>query len=92
MVQHALCPTCKKLYKGNIDDMTMLDQCDIMDHGHEGDAFPVDRVFTVQEILLCKQATIFIPVFIDKRGSTPHKTHCKSTNSRRKIQLTIEKI
>ena len=51
------------LYEGSIDNVTMFDQYGIMDHVNEGDAFLVDRGFTVQEILLRKQTTIFIPPF-----------------------------
>ena len=57
------------MYEGSIDDVTIFDQCGIMDHVNEGGAFLVDRGFTIQEILLRKQATIFIPPFLKGRDT-----------------------
>ena len=57
------------LYEESIDDVTIFDQCAIMDHVNEGDAFLVDRGFTIQEILLRKQPTIFIPPFLKGRDT-----------------------
>ena len=60
------------LHEGNIDDVTIFDQGSIMDHVNEGDVFLVDRGFTIHDILLRKQATIFIPLFLKGRVSS-HK-------------------
>ena len=40
-----------------------------MDHVNEGNAFLVDRGFTIQEILLRIQATIFISPFLKGRDT-----------------------
>ena len=68
-----------------IDDVTIFGQCSIMDHVNEGDAFLVDRGFTIQDILLRKQATIFIPLFLKGRVDS-HKAHPESSDSCGKVQ------
>ena len=45
----------------------MSEQCDILNYVNYKDAFLVDKGFTVQHLLLPKQATIFIPPFLGKR-------------------------
>ena len=55
------------MYEGSIADMAIFAQCGILEHVRPGDAFLVDKGFTVQDILLSKQATIFIPPFLGKR-------------------------
>lgn len=55
------------LYEGSISDVDIFDQCGILKHVHYKDSFLVDKGFTVQHLLLPKQATIFIPPFLGKR-------------------------
>jgi hypothetical protein len=55
------------LYEGSIGDVAIVEQCGIMKHINPGDAFLVDKGFTIQHLLLSKQATIFIPPFLGKR-------------------------
>ena len=55
------------LYEGSIDDVTLFEKCGILNHINPGDALLVDRGFTVQELLLSKQASIFIPPFLGGR-------------------------
>ena len=55
------------LYEGSIDDVTLFEKCGILNHINLGDALLVDRGFTVQELLLSKQASIFIPPFLGGR-------------------------
>ena len=57
------------LYEGNIDDVSIFDKCGLMNHIEPGDAFLVDKGFTVQTLLLSKQATIYIPPFLGNRES-----------------------
>ena len=45
----------------------MFEECGILAHINPGDTVMVDKGFTVQELLLAKQATIFIPPFLGKR-------------------------
>ena len=71
--------------QGNIDDVTIFDQCGIMDHVNEGDAFLGARGFTIQDILLRKQPTIFIPLFRKGRVAS-HKAHSESSDSCGKVQ------
>ena len=55
------------LYEGSIGDVAIFEQCGIMKHINPQDAFLVDKGFTIQHLLLSKQATIFIPPFLGKR-------------------------
>ncbi|XP_066930978.1 uncharacterized protein [Clytia hemisphaerica] len=55
------------LYEGSISDVDIFDQCGILKHVNCKDSFLVDKGFTIQHLLLPKQATIFIPPFLGKR-------------------------
>ena len=52
---------------GSISDVDIFEQCGILQHVNLKDSFLVDKGFTVQHLLLPKQATIFIPPFLGKR-------------------------
>ena len=56
------------LYEGSADDVKMFSECGIIRHINPGDAVMVDKGFTVQELLLAKQATVFIPPFLGNRS------------------------
>ena len=49
------------LFESSISDMDIFDQCGIFQQINPGDALPVDKGFTVQYLLLTKEAAIFIP-------------------------------
>ena len=55
------------LFEGSISDVDIFQQSGIMEHINPNDSFLVDKGFTVQHLLLSKQATIFIPPFLGKR-------------------------
>ena len=55
------------LYDGSISDIDIFEQCGILQHVNYKDSFLVGKKFTVQHLLLPKQATIFIPPFLGKR-------------------------
>ena len=55
------------LYEGSADDVKMFSECGILKHINPGDAVMVDKGFSVQELLLPMQATIFIPPFLGSR-------------------------
>ena len=52
------------MYEGSVDDVTLFEKSGILNYINPGDALLVDRGFTVQELLLPKQASIFIPPFL----------------------------
>ena len=52
------------LYEGSINDVEIYKQCGILEQVNYRDSFLVDKGFTVQDLLLPKQATIFIPPFL----------------------------
>ena len=55
------------LYEGSIDDVRIFQESGILDFIKPGDSILVDKGFTVQELLLVKQAKVFIPPFLGKR-------------------------
>ena len=55
------------MYEGSISDVAIFEDCGFLDHVNPGDSFLLDKGFTVQEQLLSKQATIFIPPFLGQR-------------------------
>ena len=56
------------LWEGSVDDVTLFEKCGIMQNVEEGDSFLVDKGFTVQHLLVQKQATIYIPPFLGSRS------------------------
>ena len=57
------------LYEGNSDDVANFEQCGILSYINHDDSLLVDKVFTIQDLLLPKGATIHIPAFLGKRNS-----------------------
>ena len=51
------------LYEGSMDDVSIFQKCGILTHINPGDSILVDKGFTVQDLLIPKQARIYIPVF-----------------------------
>ena len=54
------------LFEGSISDVDVFEQCGILQHANLKDPFLVGKGFTVQHLLLPKQATIFVPPFLGK--------------------------
>ena len=57
------------LFGGSISDVDIFDQFGILQQINPGDDLLVDKGFTIQHLLLTKQATIFIPPFLGKRDA-----------------------
>ena len=55
------------LYEGNASDVDIFGSCGILQHIEPGDVLLVDKGFTIQDLLLSRQATIKIPAFLGKR-------------------------
>lgn len=55
------------LFEGSISDVEIFDESGILQHVNIKDSFLVDKGFTVQHLLLRKQATIYIPPFLGGR-------------------------
>eukprot|EP00111_Clytia_hemisphaerica_P021369 TCONS_00062916-protein len=55
------------LFEGSTTDVDLFERSGILQHVNYKDSFLVDKGFTVQHLLLPKQATIFIPPFLGKR-------------------------
>ncbi|XP_066919410.1 uncharacterized protein [Clytia hemisphaerica] len=55
------------LFEGSINDVDIFQKCGILQQVNFQDSFLVDKGFTVQHLLLPKQASIFIPPFLGKR-------------------------
>ena len=73
------------LYEGSIDDVALFSRCGIMNHINQGDSLLVDKGFTIQDMLLPKQANVFIPPFLGKREAfTKEENHVEKTDSQSK--------
>ena len=57
------------LFEGSIDDVTLFNQCGIMNYINCGDSLLVDKGFTIQDLVLARQARVFIPTFLGKQDS-----------------------
>ncbi|XP_066920117.1 uncharacterized protein [Clytia hemisphaerica] len=55
------------LFEGSINDVEIFQRCGILQHVSFQDSFLVDKGFTVQHLLLPKQATNYIPPFLGQR-------------------------
>ncbi|XP_066928361.1 uncharacterized protein [Clytia hemisphaerica] len=55
------------LFEGSINDVEIFQRCGFLQHVNFQDSFLVDKGFTVQHLLLPKQATIYIPPFLGQR-------------------------
>lgn len=79
------------LYEGSVDDVRIYKTCGLMNHVNPGDSFLVDKGFTVQDVLLSKQATIFIPPFLGKRDSLT-KEEIMLTKRIAKARIHVERF
>lgn len=57
------------LFEGSIDDHTIFAESGILNHVNPGDSFLIDKGFNIQDLLLPKQATIFIPPVLGDRSA-----------------------
>lgn len=55
------------LFEDSISDVEIFQQCGIIDHINPGDLILVEKGFTVQHLLIPKQAAIEIPAFLGNR-------------------------
>lgn len=55
------------LFEGSVTDIDIFERSKMMEHININDAFLVDKGFTIQHLLLSKQATIYIPPFLGDR-------------------------
>ena len=72
------------LYEGNIDDVSLFNDCGFLAHVNPVDAFSVDRGFNVQDQLLAHQATVFIPPFLGSKRIARARIHVERFNERLK--------
>ena len=79
------------LYEGSIDDVEIFKQCGILEHINPNDLLLVDKGFTVQHLLLAKQATIEIPAFIGKRDKFT-KEEILATKRIAKARIHVERF
>ena len=76
---------------GSISDVDIFEQCGILQHVNLKDSFLVDKRFTVENLLLPKQATIFIPSFLGKREKFTMKEVMLAKQTA-KAQIHIERF
>ena len=64
------------LYEGSVDDVKIFAESGILEYINPEDSVMVDKGFNVQELLLTKQATIFIPPFLGNREKIHKRRGC----------------
>ena len=57
------------LLEGSIDDVTLFNQCGLMNYIYCGNSLLVDKGFTIQDLVLAQQARVFIAPFLGKQDS-----------------------
>ena len=71
--------------------MSLFNQCGIMNYINCGDSVLVDKVFTIQDLVLARQARVFIPPFVGKRDSFT-KEKVILTKKIRKARIHVERF
>ena len=79
------------LCEGSIDDVRIFQESGILDFIKPGDSILVDKDFTVQELLLVKQAKVFIPPFLGK-GDKFTKEEILLTKKIAKARIHVERF
>ena len=79
------------LYEGSVSDVDIFEKCGIIKHIEPGDVLLVDKEFTVQDLLLSRQATIKIPAFLGKRDSLTAEEEM-STQRIAKARIHVERF
>ena len=79
------------LFEGSISDVAIFETCGILQYINPKDTLLVDKGFTVQDILLAKQATIYIPPFLGKR-ETFTKEEVMLTKRIAKARIHVERF
>ena len=75
------------------EDIDIFEQCGILQHVNYKDSLLVDTGFTVQHLLLPKQATIFIPPFLGKREKfTKEEVIFVRTKRIAKVRIHVERF
>ena len=79
------------LFEGSISNVDLFDQCGILQQINPGDDLLGDKGFTIQHLLLTKQAAIFIPLFLGKRDAFT-KEEVMITKQIAKVRIQVEKF
>ena len=79
------------LFEGSISDVEIFEQSGILNHVNTKDSFLVDKGFTVQHLLLRKQATIYIPPFLGSRAKFT-KEEVMMTKRIAKARIHVERF
>lgn len=79
------------LYEGSVSDVDIFERCGMLNHIEPGDVLLVDKGFTVQDLLLSRQATIKIPAFLGKRDSLTAEEEM-STRRIAKARIHVERF
>ena len=80
------------LFEGSIDDVSIFERSGILDHINPGDSVMVDRGFTIHELLLQKQATVFIPPFLGRERDKLTAEEVFETQKIAKARIHVERF
>ena len=80
------------LFEGSVDDVRIFQDSGILNFiNPAGDSILVDKGFTIQELLLPKQAKIFIPAFLGQRENFT-KEEALLTKKIAKARICVERF
>ena len=85
------CLIVSDLYEGSTSDVDILEQCGILQHVNMKDSSLVDKGFTMLNLLLPKEATIFIPPFLGKHEKFT-KEEVMLTKQIAKARIQVERF
>ena len=77
---------------GDIDDVSLFNDCGFLAHVNPVDAFLADRGFNVQDQLLAHQATVFIPFFLGSKRQYFTKEEQILTQRIAKARIHVERF
>ena len=66
-------------YEGSVSDADIFERCGILNHIESGDVLLVHKGFTVQDLLLSRQATSKIPALLGNRDNLTSEEEMSTT-------------
>lgn len=83
------------LYEGSISDREIVEKCGFLQYISPGDMVLADRGFTIEDLLLSKQASLNIPPFLGQRSKFTAEEELKTrriAKARIHVERVIERI
>ena len=79
------------LYEGSISDRAIVEKCGFLNYINPGDMILADHGFTIEDLLLSRQASLNIPPFLGKRTKFSAQEELK-TRRIAKARIHVERV